>query len=117
MRMVVPVDGGTLKALRQQRRLSQQAFAEKSEVAIATIKRIEGAKGVYRCQQLQADRLAKALDVEVEDLIVSNFDAVIDVGEDLELHIERHVDLDALKKAHRQIEALFEVRNRFLKKP
>lgn len=114
--MLVPISGETLKNLRGLRHLSQQGLADRSGVSKATIVRIESSQPLHSCNAVSAGRLAKALEVEVHDLAEDNFKRVIDVGGDVELHLDRIVDIDELRRANRNLEDIVEMRNRFLKK-
>ncbi|MDB5538473.1 MAG: hypothetical protein JWQ89_200 [Devosia sp.] len=58
------VDPVTLAAVRKDRGLSQQALADRAGLGIATIKRIEGNKGLYQASDKVAEELAKALRVK-----------------------------------------------------
>jgi transcriptional regulator with XRE-family HTH domain len=63
----VEVNVDRLKALRQLRAMSQEELAEESGVGRATISRIE--RGLSGAQGRTLRRLAKALDVNVEELV------------------------------------------------
>jgi transcriptional regulator with XRE-family HTH domain len=103
-----------LKALREQRQMSQQQLAEQSGVGIATIKRIESSTGVRLGRSISASRLASALQVKVTDLSEDNFKRVIDIGGDMELHLDRFTDVEILQRESEKLINLVDARNRYL---
>lgn len=113
--MAAPISGKMLKDVRGQRGLSQQGLAESSGVGIATIKRIESSQDIYSARQTSANRLAAALEVEVHDLCEDTFSRIIDIGQDLELHLGLNIDIPELRKSSDRLIELAEVRNRILK--
>ena len=114
--MAIPINGNMLKAVRGQRLLSQQELADRSKVSIATIKRIEAAVSTSSCRTTSAERLAKALEVEVEDLSENRFPQIIDLGSDIELYLDRIVDVNELRRFHEWVANMADIRNRVLKK-
>jgi len=113
--MAIPINGNMLAAVRQQRRLSQQELADRRKIGIATIKRIERTKGTSSYRVHTADCLAKALEVQVEDLSEDRFLRVIDLGSDVEFHLDRIVDVDKLRLFQDWVIKMTESRNRILK--
>ena len=115
--MATIIDGDMLQKVRKVKRLSQQKLADISGVGIATIKRIEK-EGPYNCRAVQAERLAKALGVEVHDLSEDVFDnVVVDIGEDVELHLSRDFDEERFRAASEKLISLMKVRRRIISRP
>lgn len=101
-----------LRDRRRQLALSQQLLAERSRVGIATIKRIESSDETHNHRFLSASRLAEALDVHIDDLAEDHLKRVIDIGEDIELHLTGHTDAKDFRRASNYIADLWEIRDR-----
>lgn len=114
--MAALVNPKMLKNLREIRKFSQQDLAEKSKVGIATIKRIESADGGYRCQNVQADRLAMALEVDLEDLTEDKMERVINIGGDIEILIDEYTDGDDFRRSLEKVALIIDKRNKILKR-
>ncbi len=110
------ISGKMLKDVRGHKRLSQEALAERSRVSLATIKRIERCDKEYACRTLSAKRIASALGVQVADLAEDRFSRVVDIGGDIELHIDWDVSPDGIREGAEHLIELIESRNRILKR-
>jgi len=112
--MSVLISGTMLKAIRKQKKLSQQNLAVTSGVGIATIKRIESSKTATKRQFVSVTRIAAALGVSLDDLSEDKFNRVVNIGDDIELNIERCSNTQEIRDGMEQIIKLVEMRNRIL---
>lgn len=96
--------------------MSQEALADVSGVSAPTIKRIEGRTDTHGRNALTVERLARALSIEPEDLAEDQFRRIVDIGGDIELHLDRNVDPSELRRQSEQLIQLIEIRNRVLGK-
>ena len=95
--------------LRAARNLSQVKLAEQSGVSLATIKRIESPQG-HRCHKNQAERLAVFFGKSIEYLTRDIVEKIIDIGGEIELHLDKFVDPDAFRQATSEVENLLRLR-------
>lgn len=113
--MSVLVNGKMLKTIRGKRRLSQQSLADLSGVSIATIKRIESSQIATSRNTVSVKKITTALGIDIQDLSEDNFDKIVDIGSDIEMHIGDYTDIQEVRDGMDHIISLIERRNRILR--
>lgn len=68
------VKPGVLRSLRMEKHISQQELAQAADLSLGQVNRIESGS-IKRPQFRTLRKLAQALDVEVDDLLISNGNA------------------------------------------
>lgn len=109
------INGKMLRAVRERKGLSQEELAEKSRIGIATIKRIETIKADQNARPRTVENIANALGVQGVDLSGDNFARIVDIGGDIELHIDKDTTAEEFEKASQSVVELLRRRNRVLK--
>lgn len=110
------INGKALKAIRLEKRLTQEQLADGSTVALATIKRIESSEGSRSSNQRTANKLAAGLGVRVDELTAEDFKIIRDIGGDIELHLSDDVTGEQFMRESMRIAKLIEVRRGLINK-